>query len=210
MRTDDDAAHPEQGQGIVRHGAGFIGSGLAALLVDMGVLSLLTRAFGVSAFVARPVGIALAMLVGWLCQRTFTFLVKTPPSLAEFARYAAVASSAAALNYAIYSAILLLAPRVTDTVVPPEAALVLSSLIAMVFSYAGMKFSVFRNTGTHTRQRSVSPNPQSIVASPVPAQQGFAHDAGEGQGGGGAPASKLDGPLRHPHPDLPPSRGKGQ
>ena len=144
MRTDDNASNSEGEHGLIRHSAGFIGSGVAALLVDMGVLSLLTRAFGVSAFVARPIGIALAMVVGWLCQRTFTFLIKTPLSLAEFARYAAVASGAAALNYAIYSAILLLAPLAAGSVVPPEIALFCSSMIALVFSYAGMKFGVFK------------------------------------------------------------------
>lgn len=129
-------------QSILRHGLAFLGSGLVALAVDMGMLSLLTRALGMSAFVARPIGIFTAMVAAWLCNRTFTFVVAGPPTLAEFSRYATVAWTASALNYAIYAGILHFSP-----VVAPEAALVGSSLITMVFSYCGFRFGVFAKRG---------------------------------------------------------------
>ena len=124
---------------LTRHGASFLGSGLIALAVDMGVLSGLTRMFGVSALAARPFAIGCAMIVGWLCQRTFTFAVAAAPSLAEFLRYVTVASGAAAINFALYSAILLAVPSLA-----PEAALAASSTIAMVVAYIGLRFGVFR------------------------------------------------------------------
>jgi len=124
-----------------RQGAGFLISGLIALAVDMGVTSALTRLAGMSPYLARPVAIFMAMIAGWACHRNLTFAVQAPPSLAEFARYAAVAWGVAALNYAVYAGILALAPGV-----PPEAALIASSLVAMTASFLGMKRGVFKNS----------------------------------------------------------------
>jgi len=121
-----------------RQGAGFVTSGLIALGVDMGVTSALTRLAGLSPYIARPIAIFLAMIAGWLCHRRLTFAVQTPPTLREFARYAAVAWGVAALNYAVYAGILAASPAVA-----PEAALVASSLVAMAASFVGMKLGVF-------------------------------------------------------------------
>src|ERR1700716_527926 len=81
------------GQHPVRHGLGFLVSGGTAFAVD-----------------ARAVAISLAMVAGWLMPRTFTFAVPAPPSVAEFLRYAGVAWTAAALNYGLFVAILLMRP----------------------------------------------------------------------------------------------------
>lgn len=137
-RAEPIAAAPADAQSLARHGAGFLASGLIALGVDAGVTSLLTRVFNVSAFIARPVAIATAMVVAWLCHRRLTFAVTAAASLREFMRYAAVAWTAAAVNYGVYAAILLAAPSLA-----PEAALFLSSVVSMVVSYAGMRFGVF-------------------------------------------------------------------
>jgi putative flippase GtrA len=134
---------PEQApaaRSLVRHGAGFVASGVIALAVDTGVLAGLTRLFALSPLIARLIAISCAMVAGWLCHRRWTFAVKARPSLAEFGRYAAVAWSAAAVNYAIYAAILFVVPALA-----PELAVVLSSVVAMVASYAGMRFGVFAN-----------------------------------------------------------------
>lgn len=137
--TQPDPAHPKGfDHNLARHGAGFIASGLIALCVDAGTTSLLTRGVGLSAFIARPVGIGVAMVVAWACHRRLTFDVQAAPSLSEFASYAAVAWSAAAVNYVIYAAILLALPALA-----PELALVASSLVSMVVSYLGMRFGVF-------------------------------------------------------------------
>ena len=79
------------------------------------------------------------MVFAWLMHRNVTFAVTAPPSLSEFARFAAVAGSANALNYAIYAAILLVWPAV-----PPLAAQVVSTGIATAASYLGFRFGVFR------------------------------------------------------------------
>lgn len=144
--------HPNPGHGarsgerpaphaVARHVGGFATSGAIAFTVDATVLTILTRGMGVDPFAARLVAISIAMVAGWLSHRRLTFDVKTPASFREFASYAAVAWTSAALNYAVYAAVLILRPG-TD----PLAALFVASLVAMTFSYLGMRFGVFRKT----------------------------------------------------------------
>ena len=121
-----------------RHWLGFLASGGGAFVIDAAVLKLLTAFAGWPPLAARPPAIALAMIGGWLGHRTFTFALKTPPTLAEFARYAAVGWLSAAVNYALFAVLLLAWPRLD-----PFAALVASSAAAMVVAYLGMRFGAF-------------------------------------------------------------------
>ena len=127
------------GQHPIRHGLGFLVSGGTAFAVDALVLWLLTTLLGFTPIAARLVAISLAMVAGWLMHRTFTFAVPTPPSVAEFLRYAGVAWTAAALNYGVFVLVILARPHTQ-----PLAALVVSSAAAMVFAYLGMRFAAFR------------------------------------------------------------------
>lgn len=131
------------GQHPVRHGLGFLFSGALAFLTDASLLTLLTF-LGLHPIAARFFAIWIAMTVGWLAHRRFTFRLPTPPSGAEFARYAAVQWISAAINYGIFVFILLLRPSTT-----PLYALFASSLVAMVFAYLGMRFAAFRRLGGH-------------------------------------------------------------
>jgi putative flippase GtrA len=130
------------GQHPLRHGLAFLVSGGVAFAVDALVLEALTRGAGVHPIIARIAAIALAMVAGWLMHRTFTFVVQAPPSVAEFLRYAGVAWSASAINYGVFVLVLLAWPAVA-----PLAALVISSAVAMTFSYLGMRFAAFRGHG---------------------------------------------------------------
>lgn len=124
---------------LARQGVGFIVSGLIALAVDMCITSGLTRAFGVSAYLSRPAGIAVAMVVAWACHRKLTFAITSTPTLGEFARFAAVAWTVAAINYAIYASLLYLVAGIA-----PEIALIIASVVAMIISFLAMKFGVFK------------------------------------------------------------------
>ena len=126
----------------LRHGAAFLVSGGVAFAVDATVLQTLTALFLVHPMIARVVAIALAMVAGWLMHRTFTFAVTTPPSLPEFLRYAGVAWAASAVNYTVF-VVILLARSATH----PLIALVLSSVVAMVLAYVGMRFAAFHGPG---------------------------------------------------------------
>lgn len=127
-------------QHVVRHGLGFLASGLIALSVDAAVLTLLTAVFSIHPIPARLVAISFAMVAGWLSHRTLTFAVSAPPSFPEFLRYAGVGWTAAAINYGVFVAIILARPATV-----PVVALIGSSLVATIFAYLGMRFAAFRD-----------------------------------------------------------------
>ncbi len=122
-----------------RHWGGFVLSGGTAFLIDAGITTFLIHVARLDPFSARLIAISIAMVVAWLMHRTITFAVKAPPSLREFMKFAAVAWSANALNYAIYVVILLVWPATW-----PLAALVASTGVATVASYLGFRLGVFR------------------------------------------------------------------
>ena len=136
--TGDPSAQ-EPGHRGFQHWLGFLGSGLLSFGVDAGVMEMLTGLAGWRAQRARLISIPCAMVVGWLAHRRFTFAVATPPSLAEFLRFAAAASSAALLNYAIFWSILAAWPDTEKFV-----ALVIATAFATAASYLGYRFGAFR------------------------------------------------------------------
>ena len=123
----------------LRHGLAFLLSGGLAFTADAITLKTLTVLMGLNPILARLFAISLAMLVGWLAHRSFTFALRVPPSLVEFLRYAVVGWSVAAVNYGLFVLILLLWPAAE-----PLIALVVSSLFATLFAYFGMRYGAFR------------------------------------------------------------------
>jgi putative flippase GtrA len=138
MRSKWSTAAPGA-QHPLQHALGFLFSGGLAFCVDAGVLELLVAGFGVHKLEARIVSLSLAHVAGWLSHRRFTFRLTTPPTWAEFVRYAGVQYVIALLNYGIYATIVLLKPEIK-----PFYALVASSGVAMFFSYFGIRFGAFR------------------------------------------------------------------
>jgi putative flippase GtrA len=122
-----------------RHWAGFLASGLIALTVDATLLQIGVGVFHLHPLVARLFAIACAMVAGWLAHRTMTFAVASRPSLNEFARYAAVAWTTAAINYLSFASLLIVRPGTR-----PLLALVVASGVATVFAYFGMRYGAFR------------------------------------------------------------------
>lgn len=90
-------------------------------------------------FFARFVAIAAAMVFTWMINRTFTFGRSNRSVAQEGFWYGFVGLISAALNYALYSVLLLRTP-----ILQPFAALVLASLAAMAFSFFGYSRFVFR------------------------------------------------------------------
>lgn len=128
--------------GAARHYGGFVFAGLSALATDTAVLVLLTRWAGMSPFIARPFGIACAMVVSWLINRTVTFRADLPPSIDEFSRFAGVSVTSQIVNYGVFATLLLAFPALM-----PELALLLACFVSMFVSYAGFRFGVFRKSG---------------------------------------------------------------
>lgn len=120
------------------HWLGFLASGGLAFATDAALLALLTRIVHLDPYTARLLAIAGAMVVGWRAHRRLTFALPHTGTLREFLAYAALQWVAVAMNYGIYTAILLIRPA-TD----PLIAMFAASLAAMVVSYLGMRFGVF-------------------------------------------------------------------
>ncbi|MEQ1652881.1 MAG: GtrA family protein [Hyphomicrobium sp.] len=123
----------------VKHGAGFILSGVLATLTDALVLTALTRGAGLDPYSARVIAIACAMVIGFFAHRRLTFAVTEPATLAQFTKFLSVAATASLVNYAIYAGMLLLRPG-TD----PLVSLLVATVVATGISYAGLRFGVFR------------------------------------------------------------------
>ena len=123
----------------ISHSGGFLVSGTLAFLTDAGILFALTRGLGLDPFSARIVAIGCAMIVGYFAHRQLTFRSVEPATLSEFLKFAGVATAATAINYGCYAAIMLLRDGTE-----PLAALLVASLMAMMASYAGLRFGVFK------------------------------------------------------------------
>lgn len=123
----------------LRHLCAFVFCGLLATGTDILIYSLLDTVPGSPPAFSRLVSVSIAMFTGWLAHRRFTFGIRTAPRLREFLVYAGVAWMAASVNYFCFMLILL-----WITALPGSIAIILSSAVAMVFSYLGMRFGVFR------------------------------------------------------------------
>jgi putative flippase GtrA len=115
-------------------------TGIIGFIVDAGTLALLLKAGLLDPFSARLVAITVALLTTWMINRSYTFAPSGRSLYEEIARYGMVGFTGSALNYAIYAAILLIAPQVW-----PVAAVVCASAIVTVFSWLGYSKFVFQN-----------------------------------------------------------------
>lgn len=132
-------------QSAIRRVAGFAAVGTVGFVVDS-ALTLLMITFGIGAFLARALAIAVAMATTYLLNRTLTFsdsADRDPSRIAgEATRYVMVAIAAAAFNWGIYSVALIAIPGL-----PPFFAIVAGSGAAMVASYLGYSRFAFRSRG---------------------------------------------------------------
>lgn len=106
--------------------------------VDTAVLLTLLALSPAGPIFARCISIAVALTATWLFNRTFTFGPSGRPVVNEGARYAAVGLTTSAVNFAVYSLVILVAPAVA-----PFLALVIGSAVALLLSFAGYDKLVF-------------------------------------------------------------------
>jgi putative flippase GtrA len=116
---------------------GFVGA--TGFVVDAAVLELLVSATPLGPFLSRAIAIAVAMAATWFLNRRFTFGASRYSLLGEGFRYGSVGLTTSVLNYLVFSALLLAFPSLK-----PLAALVLSSIAAMAFSFVAYSRFVFR------------------------------------------------------------------
>ncbi len=136
---------PRRGR-IVEQVPAFAVVGLIGYFVDAGVTYAGARYFGLSPELARPPGFIVATIVNFLLNRAITFRHSRAPFLRAFVRYWVIASAGLAVNYAVYSVCVQLAPRfgigVTPAILPLFIAV--GTGVAMIVTFLGFRFFAFR------------------------------------------------------------------
>ena len=116
--------------------------GASGFVFDALVL-MVGLAAGLDPFSARLIAVLAAMTYTWLLNRSFTFGASPDHPAREWLRYMAANGVGAALNYAVYSLLLLLfAPSLS-----PLLALCIASAVAMLVNYWSNGRFVFTGAG---------------------------------------------------------------
>ena len=118
---------------------GFAVSACLAFALDAGILWSLIQ-FDIDPLGARIVSMAVALVAGWLVNRTWTYADPNPPTFVEFGRYAASGALSIGVNYAAFALMLILWP-----VVNPFEALIMGTGVALAVSFGGYCIAVFDN-----------------------------------------------------------------
>jgi putative flippase GtrA len=120
--------------------------GVVGYFVDAGITFVGAKYGGLSPELARPPGFIIATIVNFALNRAITFRHSRAPVFRAFLRYCGVASLGLAVNYAVYSACVFLAPRAGIPVTPGILPLFVAagSGAAMVLTFIGFRFFAFR------------------------------------------------------------------
>lgn len=138
-------AAPAHGR-IAEQVPAFAAIGVIGYFVDAGMTYICAKYLGLSPELARPPGFILATIVNYVLNRTITFRDSRAPVFRAFLRYCGVASVGLAVNYAVYSACVVLAPRIGIAVTPAILPLFVAagSAVAMFVTFVGFRFFAFR------------------------------------------------------------------
>jgi putative flippase GtrA len=139
------AANPVRAR-VAKQIPAFAAIGFFGYLVDAGITYVCAKYLGMSPELARPPGFIIATLVNFILNRSITFRHSRAPLVRAFLRYCGVASVGLAVNYAVYSACVALAPRIGIAVTPAILPLFVAagSGAAMVLTFLGFRFFAFR------------------------------------------------------------------
>lgn len=120
--------------------------GVIGFIVDSGVTYLGAKYLGLSPEMARPPGFVIATIVNFLLNRAITFRHAKAPIVRAFLRYCGVASLGLAVNYAVYLALVALAPRLGLPVTPAFLPVYIAAGIgvSMVVTFVGFRSFAFR------------------------------------------------------------------
>ena len=126
--------------------ASFAAVGVVGYVVDSAITYAGARYLGLSPELARPPGFIVATIVNFLLNRAITFRHAGAPLIRAFLRYWLVASAGLAVNFAVYSACVFLAPRFGIAVTPSMLPLFVAAGVAvsMIATFIGFRFFVFR------------------------------------------------------------------
>ena len=138
-------AAPAHGR-IAEQVPAFAAIGVIGYFVDAGITYMCAKYLGLSPELARPPGFILATIVNYVLNRTITFRDSRAPLFRAFLRYCGVASVGLTVNYAVYSACVVLAPRIGIAVTPAILPLFVAagSAVAMFVTFVGFRSFAFR------------------------------------------------------------------
>jgi putative flippase GtrA len=124
----------------------FAAIGFVGYIIDSTITYLSAKYFGLSPELARPPGFIVATLVNFALNRAITFRHSNAPVARAFVRYVAVASAGLAVNYAVYSACVLLAPAAGIAVIPAMLPLFVAAGVgvSMIVTFVGFRSFAFR------------------------------------------------------------------
>jgi putative flippase GtrA len=139
-------AAPAQGR-IAEQVPAFAVIGFIGYFVDAGITFVCAKYVGLPPELARPPGFIIATIVNFALNRRITFRHSRAPFFRAFLRYWGVASVGLAINYAVYSVCVLLAPRVGIAVTPAILPVFVAAGtgVAMVFTFIGFRSFAFRH-----------------------------------------------------------------
>ena len=125
----------------------FAAIGVIGYFVDATITYVCAKYLGLSPELARPPGFLVATIVNFTLNRSITFRHSRTPLFRGFLRYCGVAAVGLAVNYAVYSACVFLAPRAGIAVTPAILPLFVAagSGAAMVLTFIGFRFFAFRS-----------------------------------------------------------------
>ncbi|AZO20728.1 GtrA family protein [Mesorhizobium sp. M1E.F.Ca.ET.045.02.1.1] len=118
--------------------ARFVLAGGIGFVADAAALWLLLSVTPLGPLIARVLSIGFALCVTWQINRHLTFSPSSRGMAREGARYGGVGIATSIVNYLVYCAALFALPGL-----PPLAALVIASLVAMALSFLGYSRLVF-------------------------------------------------------------------
>ena len=138
-------AAPSHGR-IAEQVPAFVVIGVIGFLVDAAVTYLGAKYAGLSPELARPPGFIIATIVNFALNRWITFRHARSRLASSFPRYLLVASAGLAVNYAVYSACVFMAPRAGIAVTPAILPLFIAAGggAAMGLTFVGFRFFAFR------------------------------------------------------------------
>ncbi len=130
---------------------GFFLVGALGFLADAGLLTFFVSEVHINIHAARILSFSCAVFVTWFLNRSFVFHAERgsggKKKISELVKYFSLQILGACLNIGVFSSLILLYPSLEKTSLIPLCA---GSLLAMLFTFTGMKFFVFR---THKKKR---------------------------------------------------------
>lgn len=147
MSAGRSSSDLKQGEGrLAAQLPAFAAIGFVGYIVDASITYAGAKYLGLSPELARPPGFIVATIVNFLLNRAITFRHSRAPLLRAFRRYVVVASAGLAVNYAVYSACVLLAPAaglpVSPAILPVFVAIGVGA--SMFVTFLGFKLFAFR------------------------------------------------------------------